>query len=398
MKKTLLSLGVAVALGASFNAAADLRINGFASVYAGQTTNSNQTMYGYDEDTTFANESKFAVQVSADLSEGLTSTAQIIARGSEDYNAEFEWAYVTYQIDDASQVSVGKMRIPFYKYSDFLDVGYAYRWVRPPQSVYGLSFSTYEGASYLRSDTLGDWDSTLQVVYGNLSEDIKAYTDADPAEMKSIVGVNWTMAKDWFSARAAYLVADVTIDEVNSAPLSQLFAGLTSYGLVSEVEKLRTNDDSGYFLGVGFSIDYNDILVDAEYTELEVDNSVLAPQSQYFVSLGYRIGSVTVHTTFEANEDKHEMNRFNSVPLTVNHPQLGTIPVSVDPTNPNAPTLRALTNGALQSVKVDTSTWSIGMRYDFHPSAAFKFDYSSMDDNITDQRTGLITAGVDVVF
>ncbi|QTH73365.1 porin [Pseudoalteromonas xiamenensis] len=398
MKKTLVSLSIALACGASFSATADLRINGFASVYAGQATNDKQKVYGYDDDATFSNESKFAVQISADLTEGLTATSQVIARGSDDYNAEFEWAYITYHIDDSSQVNAGKMRIPFYKYSDYLDVGYAYRWVRPPQSVYGLSFSTYEGASYLRTDTLGDWDSSLQLLYGNLSEDIIAYTYADPAEMKSIWGINWTMSRDWFSARAAYLVADVSIDELNSAPLSQLIAGLNNYGLSNEASKLQTNEDSGYFLGVGFSIDYNDILVDAEYTELEVDDSVLAPQEQFFVSVGYRIGSVTIHSTYEENQDKHKASRFDTVPLTINHPQLGTIPVTTDPTNPNAPTLRALTNAALNGVHVDTSTWSVGMRYDFHPSAAFKLDYSSLDNNVTNTRTGVVTAGVDVVF
>lgn len=398
MKKTLLSISLSLALGASFTSQAELRINGFASVYAGKATNTNTPVYGYDEDIRLSEESKFAVQVAADLTEGVTATAQLIARGRDNYDAEFEWAYVTYQIDDQSQVSAGKMRIPFYKYSDFLDVGYAYRWVRPPQSVYGLSFSTYEGASYLRTDTLGGWDSSLQLVYGNLSDDIRAYTAADPAKMDSIWGVNWTMNRDWFTGRVAYLIADVSIDEVNSAPLSGLIAGLNSFGLSSEAAKLQTKDDSGYFFGIGFSIDYNDFLVDAEYTELEVDDSVLAPQQQYFVSLGYRVGQVTIHTTYEENQDKHNASRYNTVPLTVNHPQLGTIPVSVDPTNPNAPTLRALTNGALNGVHVDTSTWSVGLRHDFHPSAAFKVDYSSVEDNLTKTRTGVLSAGIDVVF
>ncbi|MFC3031494.1 porin [Pseudoalteromonas fenneropenaei] len=377
---------------------AEVRINGFASIYAGKTTSGEQSVYGFDDDISFANESKFAVQVVADLQDNLTATAQLIARGRDDYDAEFEWAYVTYHIDDASQLSAGKMRIPFYKYSDYLDVGYAYRWVRPPQSVYGLSFSTYEGASYLRNDVLGSWDSSLQLLYGNLSEDIVAYTYSDAAKMKSILGINWTVSRDWFSARAAYLTADVSIDASNLASLSQLIAGLEQFGLANQASDLRTEEDRGYFLGIGFSIDYNNILVDGEYTELEVDNSALAPQQQFFVSVGYRFGDVTLHTTYEENEDKHKNSRFNTVPLTINHPDLGTIPVSTDPTNPNAPSLRSLTNLALMSAYIDTSTWSVGMRYDFHPSAAFKVEYSRVDNKVIDEQTGVMAVGVDVVF
>ncbi len=375
----------------------EITINGFASIYAGKAT-SNDTVYGYDDEISLENESKFALQVIADLGDDLSATAQIISRGSDDFDASFEWAYVTYTIDDASQLSVGKMRIPFYKYSDYLDVGYAYRWVRPPQSVYGLSFSTYEGASYLYTGTIGNWDSSIQLLYGNLSQDIVAFTDADTAEMNTILGVNWTLEYDWFSYRIAYLIADVSVDSSNSPELSGLVAALQQYNLQSDADMLITNDDSGYFLGTGFAIDYNDFLIDAEYTELEVDNSALAPQSQYFISLGYRFDEIVIHTTYESNKDEHNSNRFNTVPTTVPHPQFGQIPVSTDPTNPSAPLLRDLNNAVLNAALVDTTAWSIGLRYNFHPVAALKLDYTRLKDKVSNNSSGLVSMGVDLVF
>lgn len=396
MNRTKLFSAVMIALysSASF---AEININGFASIYAGKASGDSE-LYGYEDEFSFANESKFAIQVMADLTDSLTATAQLIARGNDDFNAAFEWAYVTYAIDGQSQLSAGKMRIPFYKYSDFLDVGYAYRWVRPPQSVYGLSFSTYEGLSYLHNGSLGDFDSTIQVLYGSLSEDIKALTGNDRAEMNNIMGINWTLSYDWFSYRIAYLVAEVNVDESNSPQLSGLIAGLDSYGLTQNADLLRVKEDDGYFLGTGFSIDYNNMLLDAEYTELEVENSVLAPQSQYFVSAGYRFDEFVVHTTFERNKDEHDQSRYNTVPVTVVHPQLGLLPVTTDPTNPNAPYLRDLTNAVYAASFVDTQTWSIGMRYDFHPSAAFKIDYSKLKDKPTGATTNVISFGVDLVF
>eukprot|EP00487_Bulimina_marginata_P000666 TRINITY_DN1131_c0_g1_i3.p1 TRINITY_DN1131_c0_g1~~TRINITY_DN1131_c0_g1_i3.p1 ORF type:complete len:227 (-),score=94.09 TRINITY_DN1131_c0_g1_i3:2-616(-) len=169
------------------------------------------TLYGYDNDLSFKNESVFALQLSADLQDKLSATAQIVARGENDFNAEFEWAYLTYEFTDELQLSAGKMRVLFYRYSDFLDVGYAYRWIRPPQSVYNIPFSTYEGLSLLHTSQIGDWDSTVQVIYGGYDGTIAVVSVNGDTELNDIAGINWTLSYDWFSARAAYFVADTSI-------------------------------------------------------------------------------------------------------------------------------------------------------------------------------------------
>ena len=163
MKKIPLAIALC-AVCASASSFAEVHINGFASIVGGKTLDDDTTRYGYDNDISFKNESVFALQLSADLQDKLSATAQIVARGNNSFDAEFEWAYLTYEFTDELQLSAGKMRVPFYRYSDFLDVGYAYRWVRPPQSVYSIPFSTYEGLSLLHTSQIGDWDSTLQVI------------------------------------------------------------------------------------------------------------------------------------------------------------------------------------------------------------------------------------------
>ncbi|MEO2266259.1 porin [Pseudoalteromonas sp. YIC-656] len=396
MKKTLLALSVMTGLY-SATASAEIRINGFASISAGMTLDDDDTLYGYDSDVSFKPESLFALQVSADLHDKLSATAQIIARGEDDFDAEFEWAYITYEISDNSQLSAGKMRIPFYRYSDFLDVGYAYRWIRPPQSVYNLSFSTYEGLSYLHNGTIGNWDSSLQLVFGSVDDDIAAVSASDAAELNNTLGFNWTISKDWFSARAAYFISEATIDLSNSADLTGLLAGLNNYGLTAQAEDIAINEDDAYFAAIGFSIDHENLLFDAEYTEFDVDDSILAKQQQYYISLGYRIDEWTLNLTYEDNEDDNNSDEFNTVPLTVDS-QLGNIPVTTNPMDPNAPYLRDLTNLALASQSVSSNSYSVGARYNFHPSAAFKIDLTQVDYDITDTKVEVLSLGVDIVF
>jgi len=43
-------------------------------------------------------------------------------------------------------------------------------------------------------------------------------------------------------------------------------------------------------------------------------------------------------------------------------------------------------------------TWNVGVRYDFHPSAALKAQYSMADEAVTNQKSNLLTVGVDLVF
>ena len=378
-------LPIALALCAAFvsaNTMAEVRINGFASIVGGKALDDDATLYGYDDDISFKNESMFALQLSADLQEKLSATAQIVARGSDDFDAEFEWAYLTYEFSDELQVSAGKMRVPFYRYSDFLDVGYTYRWVRPPQSVYNLPFSTYEGLSLLHNTQLGDWDSTVQVIYGSFDGNIAVVSVNGDTELNDIAGINWTMSYDWFSARAAYFVADTTIDIENDTDagvaLNGLEQTLRAAGFVDQADDIAVNEDDGSFFAVGFSIDYNDILFDAEYTEFEVENSALAKQTQYYTSIGYRMDEWIVHLTYENNDDKHDSNRYNALPAV--------------------PALNACINQVLEGVKAKSNVYTIGTRYDFHPSAALKVDFSRFKDDISDTETDVVAVAVDLVF
>ncbi|WP_351059859.1 hypothetical protein, partial [Psychrobacter sp. TB20-MNA-CIBAN-0197] len=85
-----------------------------------------------------------------------------------------------------------------------------------------------------------------------------------------------------------------------------------------------------------------------------------------------------VHFTYEKNDDKHDSSRFNT---------LESIPL-----------LNTTVNFALESMRAESNVYTIGARYDFHPSAAFKIDFSRFDDDITDTETDVVAVGVDLVF
>ena len=168
--------------------AADLRINGFASIGAGLTisegkdiapgsnsasTDGNATFLAdsptnarYDDDIDFRPDSIYGLQITSALGEGLSATGQITGTGGEDFDATVAWAYVSYDLDDNWTLLAGRQRIPLYFYSDFLDVGYAYHWVRPPSPANSI-FDSYDGAQLRHQGSIGSWDTRVQLFAGS---------------------------------------------------------------------------------------------------------------------------------------------------------------------------------------------------------------------------------------
>ncbi|MBU2113547.1 MAG: porin [Gammaproteobacteria bacterium] len=374
-KKSVLALATAGLF--TFPAYADLTINGFASIKAGMTMGSDEQLYGYTDDVDFKNESLFAVQVMSDLGEKLSITAQLMGRGREDFNAEFEWAFLSYQLTDNMQINAGRLRTPFYKYSDFKDVGYAYDWSRVPEAVYNLDFDNIEGVSLYRTATLGSFDSTLQFIAGSFDGDAVVTGLTVQAKIDQILGATWELSKDGISARLAYLVGKTSL---SNADVDGLVGILAQSGLSAVASAIDVDEENSSFMGLALSLDKNDWVGVAEITRTEVDDSLIAEQNGYYVSLGHRFGSLTPYVSYEKRDNDAKREITNMLPQGVPAQLLLGVSQAVD------------------RFEVKRDAWNLGLRYDFHPSAAFKAQVTRLSNDITNDDASLITLGVDLVY
>lgn len=356
---------------------ADLTINGFASVKAGMTLGSDEQLYGYTDELDFKNESLFAVQVMSDLGEKLSVTAQLLGRGREDFDAEFEWAFISYAINDNTQINAGRLRTPFYKYSDFKDVGYAYDWARVPEAVYNLDFDNIEGVSLYRTGTIGQFDSTLQLIAGAFDGDAVVTGLTVSAQIDNILGATWELSRDWFSVRLAYLTGKTTL---SNADIDGLAAILAASGLSAVASAVDVDDETSTFMGLAATIDKNDWVMVAEITRTEVEDSVISEQNGYYVSLGHRFGSITPYLSYEKRDNDAKSEIIAMLPAGVPAQLAGGVALAVN------------------RFETKRDAWNLGLRYDFHPSAAFKTQLTRMNNDLTDDDASLLTVGVDVVF
>lgn len=380
MKKYLVNIAIVAALS-SMSVSANTTINGFASIKAGMTTSSDKTLYEYEDELDFKTGSLFALQIKSDLAENLSVTGQLLGRGSSDFDVQLEWMYLSYQLSDNLVLNAGRIGVPFFKYSDFKDVGYAYLWNVAPQSVYsGVGFTRVEGVSLYYTTTLGGFDATAQLLYGSSSDTNPIFDQPAATSQDKVVSLNIELSRDWYSFRAAYVQGDITVSSEAFTPLTTALFDTNIPAFQALASELDFDEDKGTFYGLGITLEPGNWNIVFEYNDIGIENSFYSDRSNYYLSAGYRLDKIQPFVVYEREDHKSKDEIYQ--------PFVGALP----------PQLLLPVIGVVAGQKFDATTLSAGVRYDFHPSAAIKIQYSSQKDNTTDNTVGLITAGVDLVF
>lgn len=393
LKKTLLA-GAVFAAASGSAMAADVSIHGFTSIVGGATLNEGTargrvsgaeykatfeadgpTEGVYDSDISFKPDSIYGLQVSADLGNKLKVTGQVTGAGGEDFEANISWAYVSYDLTDTVTLQAGRQRLPVFFYSDYLDVAYAYHWARLPNSLPGATVDTFEGVKAIWSPSAGNWDYRFELYGGAGDEEVTASGITSKISMRNIIGVTAKTSNDWLQLRATVMNADTSSDNAS---------------LKDEDDKAQNKDnpDNITFIGLAAHATFGNAFVVAEYGTstfedyfgYQFDASGLDTDSGWYISTGYRLGAFTPHITYGENTRE---NAYQS--------QGGAIYDTV------------------------RETWTVGLRWDFHPSAALKVEYvtqSDASDDVVKNDIGfgvgygngdqyevdLFSVGVDVIF
>lgn len=309
MKKQLVqTLGVCMTIGAGGAQALDgITLNGFLTAGAtygdpGILSNGVISQNGnIREEVDFAQDSRIGIQLSAKVNQQVSVTGQLLARASEEnYNMKADWAFVTYQASQPLAVRGGKLKLSTFLISDYIEVGYAYPWVRPPQEIYTANpISTINGIDALVRFELGPLDFLFQPFFGGsrgeqalvpqevlplLGEPAGTITHMDFTADR-MAGVNMSLSSDAFTLRAGYLEANVTA---------------AGFGVM---------DDKATFASVGATMDWHNVVLYGEYFEREVDGMAAAAfpnQKGYYGTVGYRIGKWLPHVTYSELDDNQD--------------------------------------------------------------------------------------------
>ena len=374
MKKHKIAMGIAALFGmtAAPAAFAEVTFNGFGQVMYGQTLDKDSSLLEYDDKGSFAPESLFALQATAPVSDKLDAVAQIVARGKEHYKPEFAWAYARYQIDSDWSVKAGRQRIPFYSNSDYLEVGAAYPYLRPPMSVYNIPLNNYDGVNVGRGFSIGDWELTTQFLYGTFNDTTKTEGQDVKVDLRVLGTALEASYNDWLSMRASAFKNKVS---VNVPQIDQIIAGLNATGNAQIAKEFDAEDEDSYYIGLGVGITQGPLQLNAEYTQSDVKDSYLSKRTGWYLSAAYRLGNLTPVMYYGVSKT-------------------GTSTVTADPALVG-PQLAGAVAAVAASQKSEIAYSSVGLRYNLSATVALKADLTHVDPKVgTAKAADVIAAGI----
>ncbi|AXT39194.1 hypothetical protein D1814_11145 [Alteromonas sp. BL110] len=356
------TMAFVVLLSVAESCAEELKFSGFARAVAGKIDTKKATYEGYDDSISFSEKSLIAVQADYRVSSSFSASAQILLHTDEDRESGIEWLYLTYAPSESFQINIGRLRTPFLKYSDVIDVGFAYPWINAPQQLYSsYLFSQYEGANVRLRRSFGDVVIDFEAYYGKYQDELASSGINVDVEIDDMFGGVIEVNYGGLQLRTATISApkvETTIDEI--APFLQ---GLRAAGFDSIAEQFDINDRAGSFL-LGASYDTLNWYVSGEWMKVSSDIDVLANLESFYVSYGYYLDEVLLHLTFASS--RQSLNTIDNVIPEGVSPELDQLYFAVEQLNSFFPT-------------DDLDTWTLGARWDVKTNIAFKAELSLLN-------------------
>lgn len=364
----------------------------------------------------------------------LTLTAQAVMYGNDDYKPKFDWIYADYELGAGWSIAAGRTRTPLFMYSAYQDVSYAYTWLKPPFSVYGIpQFKSVDGVKLRHQSMLGDWSSDMQIWYGTLSERLTENGLDSDLELKDIAGVSWDIEHNWLRLHTAYMFANSRIDlstNKDLAGMMAIFDGLEQFfasspSIQSEVQDLRKQleweGSNIHFGSLGLGMDFGYIFLNTEATYINVEETVAAPKTMqsYYLTLGTRpVKDWTFSLTLIRDRDREHKSLKEDYAQVIDAQVLPVL--NAETSSPDLDVQEAATNllagingnnldgdgfgtGVVDRLqRLDTKGLIISTRWDFHRSASAKLEYLAEERRYGGSnkiyRPQGVRIGVDVVF
>jgi len=236
-----------------------------------------------------------------------------------------------------------------------------------------------DGISFLYNLPLGSIDSQWMLSIGNR----EGFSDDDGvivSDYKPLVAFNGQFEMGAYTAKLIYTQGNLSVEteDINAA-----IALFTDAAFVSK--HVSIDDAKITFTGAALDINLHPVKVLLEVSSIDFEDLVFLPdETRMLASVAYSLSDeFLVHYSFSTNTKESDSDLAAEATGDSNIPTV---------------TNQALAAQTLASTDRDVTTHTIGMRYDFHNSAAFKMEVISTEDADIDTEATLLRFGVDMLF
>lgn len=321
------------------------QINGFLSAGISEASRdiSDQNV-SFSDSASFDTDSIVGLQTTFHLNDTTDVTAQLVARGSDNWDLEADWAFIRYSPTDELSLRAGRLRLPLYLFSESLEVGFSYPWVRPPSEVYAIPIDNYNGVDSTYNLNAGNWVHSVQLFVGNEND--------DSFETQVFYGGNISSNLDAWTIRLSAYTFDIKFKGSSVEAVDNIIAGVKNGG--------------DYYTLANMYDDGNWMLI-AELSMFKADKPELFRDTNAgYITLGKHFGKFLPHFTFAHSEttDEPDFTPFPVFDLDSFPPTLIGV-VTEDPAN------------------FTGDSYTLGLRYDLSPNASAKLEwshYTNLDD------------------
>lgn len=256
-------------------------------------------------------------------------------------------------------------------YSETLNVGFSYPWLRLPEEVYSLvQIASHDGADMLYNTSTALGAVSFQLSGGNaIGRDQYALDDIHDIDYRDVFATSLALSTDQFGTfRVGYAEADLKIEVVDEV----------SFGPATfEVPFVQYDGNKGKFSSIGHQYDNGTWISAAEAVKLQIEDNQEAETNAFYVMGGRRFGDYLAHVTY--GQLDNPAGRQVSMSYGLNYSLTPTI------------TLKG------EYKRVDTSQGddAIGV---FQTNAQQAFENGLLGTSFGTPDADIISAGVDFVF
>lgn len=396
-------------VSAAVNSGDALQFSGFASFGAGKSSRDDMPFLDHTEDWSFRTDTIVGGQAQYQFTDRWSSTIQVVARGftfdeNDKFDPVLEWLFTSYQWSAETRFRVGRMRTPLYLFSDSLEIGYAYPWVRPPVEIYSYllaPLANFDGMDFSTNVDLGEADLDVQLFAGVGGG---TYIDFD-IELSPILGVNFVSRWDGLTLRYGLTLG---YTDAASEALTAFAANYDSFifldPIIKEIrDSHETEDELFQYHGIGLQWDYESWTVISEaYATVGPGKDFSNDAKGWYVSFSKQIQDFAPYIVFG-----YYKNEFSDDIASLIEESKVIYPVGGNPLLAGLDVVREIDLQTVDSFNEKGRSYTVGVRYDFHQNADFKIEVEYLDSTSLLTRTTetnskldtvLISMVIDVVF
>lgn len=227
MKLSRIALATLFATLSTSAFAADIKTSGFFN---------GVMIVDEDGNYDFGKRTSAGIQFDAQFNDKFSGTLQAVNRENAwnkttGRETTIEYGFLAYKASDNLTVRAGKLRLPFFMLSEYVEVGSVVPWNHAPEAVYKqLPTNAYEGIDVLYTGMTGDISYSIQAFTGSAEAPVTAGSLNSNVKLDNAFGGNLTLGYGDWNVRLSYGQADASfkLNTVTKLGIQQGISDLTA--------------------------------------------------------------------------------------------------------------------------------------------------------------------------